>query len=243
MWEKIRGFLCRNCVNFLILAVIAAVYAATMTPQVRAVFYQRENEPVYHGPDVPYASITCNVYQGGEYIEPMLQILKDYDARITWNLGGLFVRDNADLVRSIAAAGHELGNHGDMHLQHSTLSYEQNVSEIQACHEAVVQAVGIRMNIFAPPSGDYSDTTIQAARDLGYTSIMWSADTIDWRDQDVGLILSRVQEKMDDGGILLIHPTQATLEALPQILEILQEEKGLQIVPVGELLQMQEDQA
>ena len=69
---------------------------------------------------------------------------------------------------------------------------------------------------------------------------MWSADTIDWRDQDVELILSRVRDKMDRGGILLIHPTAATLKALPQILDIL-EEKGLSVVPIGELLQKSAD--
>lgn len=240
MAGRLRRFFRKNAVNFMILAVVLSLYAATMTPQIRAVFYESKDKPVYQGADVPYCAIQCNVYQGAEYIPAMLEILRERNTRITWNMGGVFVDANASLTRRIAESGQELGNHGYRHLQHSTLSYEENCEEIRKCHEAVVRAAGVGMSIFAPPSGDYNDTTIRAARDLGYTPVMWSADTIDWRDQDVELILSRVRDKMDRGGILLIHPTAATLKALPQILDIL-EEKGLSVVPIGELLQKSAD--
>jgi hypothetical protein len=30
---------------------------------------------------------------------------------------------------------------------------------------------------------------------MGMVTVLWSADTIDWRDQDAALILSRAQKK------------------------------------------------
>ncbi len=238
MWMK---WLKKHAVNLVILTVIGALYAFTMVPQARTVFYEQEDQPIYQVAEIPYAAIQCNVYQGAEYIPAMLEILRTHDATITWNLGGLFVEDHPDLVRDMLSAGHELGNHGYQHLQHSQISYEDNVQEIKLCHELVARCTGTAMQVFAPPSGDYSDVTLQAARDLGYTTFMWSADTIDWRDQDVNLILSRVRENMNDGGILLIHPTAATLQALPEILSILQEEKNLEVVSLGELYAMSQE--
>ena len=153
MAGRLRRFFRKNAVNFMILAVVLSLYAATMTPQIRAVFYESKDKPVYQGADVPYCAIQCNVYQGAEYIPAMLDILRERNSRITWNMGGVFVDANASLTRRIAESGQELGNHGYRHLQHSTLSYEENCEEIRKCHEAVVRAAGVGMSIFAPPSG------------------------------------------------------------------------------------------
>ena len=74
------------------------------------------------------------------------------------------------------------------------------------------------MNLFAPPSGSFNKSTIQASKDLGYLTIMWSKDTIDWRDKDANLIYSRAI-KAKGGDLILAHPTKCTLQALPLILE------------------------
>lgn len=236
-FKRVGRFVRRNAVNLTIVAVVCAVYACTMVPQIRTVFYQQENKPIYEGADIPYCAIECNVYSGAEYIPEMLDIFAEHGVAITFNLGGMWAEDNPDLVRQIVDAGHELGNHGYSHKAHSSLSFEDNVAEIKKCHEIVYGICGVKMDIFAPPSGDYNETTLKAASSLGYTTVMWSADTIDWRDQDTNLILSRVSDNMEKGGILLMHPTKATLECLDTILDIL-EQKDLRVVPVGRLVKL-----
>ena len=91
------------------------------------------------------------------------------------------------------------------------------------------------MNLFAPPSGSYSKTTIETAKELGYTSIMWSRDTIDWRDQDENLIYSRAVKNAAGGDLILMHPTEKTAAALPKIIETLLGE-GFNLTTVSECL-------
>ena len=58
-----------------------------------------------------------------------------------------------------------------------------------------------------------------ACESLNYKVIMWTRDTIDWRDQDKDLIFARATKDIKAGDLVLMHPTEATLSALPQILE------------------------
>ena len=54
---------------------------------------------------------------------------------------------------------------------------------------------------------------------MGYRVIMWTKDTIDWRDQDVDVLVRRATRNMQSGDIILMHPTAATVEALQRIIE------------------------
>ena len=73
--------------------------------------------------------------------------------------------------------------------------------------------------MFAPPSGSFSDVTLDAASDLGYKVIMWSKDTIDWRDKDASLVYKRATKNPASGDLILMHPKPHTLSALPQIID------------------------
>ena len=74
------------------------------------------------------------------------------------------------------------------------------------------------MTLFAPPSGAYDKTTVSCASSLGYKTIMWTRDTVDWRDKDAELIYSRAIKNAKGGDLILMHPTEKTLEALPKII-------------------------
>ena len=123
------------------------------------------------------------------------------------------------MLQKIYKAGHEIGNHGYFHQDQGSLSYDQNYEEINACHQIVKATIGYEMTLFAPPSGDFSKTTLEVAQELGYSTIMWSKDTIDWRDKDSSLVYSRCTEDVSGGEFILMHPTEHTTEALEDVLE------------------------
>ena len=89
--------------------------------------------------------------------------------------------------------------------------------------------------MFAPPSGDVNSTVVLDAQKCGMVTVMWSADTIDWRDQDKEKIYNRVERNLKPGTLILMHPTKATLEALPEII-LLIKAKGYNALTVGEHL-------
>lgn len=180
-------------------------------------------------------SLMFNVYWGSEYLEGILKVLNENEVNATFFIGGMWLVENENLVKEIHTQGHEIANHGYKHKDQDKLSYEQAQQEILSTHNLVKTLLGVEMNLFAPPSGAFNSQTIDIASSLGYSTVMWSKDTIDWRDQDAGLIEKRASGSSSSGELILMHPTKATLEALPKIIKNLQAE-NLKILPVGELI-------
>ncbi len=163
-------------------------------------------------------SFMINVYEGAEQVRDILDILDIYNVKTTFFIGGVWATKNIDLVKEIYTRGHELGNHGFYHRDHNTVDFDTNVQEISSCHKLISENIGIEMKLFAPPSGAYNVTTVDSAESLGYKTIMWTHDTIDWRDQNTDLIYKRATKDLSNGDLILMHPTKKTVEALTDIL-------------------------
>ena len=179
-------------------------------------------------------SLTFNVYQNTECVVKILDVLSSYGVSATFFLGGTWVKKNQDAVRALALT-QEIGSHGYYHYDHKSLTKAQNVEEIKRSIQAITDCADVTPTLFAPPSGSYGDECLQAAEELGLRVVLWSKDTIDWRDQDAELIFKRATEEVRKGDFILMHPTPATVEALPHIIESILS-KGLQILTVGENL-------
>ncbi len=164
-------------------------------------------------------SLMINVYWGTEYLESMLDSLDKHDVKATFFVGGTWAKENQALLKTIYSKGHEIGNHGYTHKEHGKIDYTKNLSEIQTCHEIVKDILGIEMELFAPPGGSYNSHTIKSAELLKYKTIMWTRDTIDWRDKNTSLIYNRAVTNMSGGDLILMHPTKCTAEALPNIIK------------------------
>lgn len=223
-------------VNFLIVLMLLVVASCavlgvnmiTTSSVINGVYYSG-NE------DSNKISLMINVYWGTEYLDGMLEILDKYDVKTTFFVGGTWAVKESDMLEKIYESGHEIGNHGYSHKDQDKLSREQNQKEILMTHNIVDELLGFEMNLFAPPSGAYSKTTVEVASELGYQTIMWTRDTIDWRDKDADLIYSRAVKDAKGGDLVLMHPTEKTLEALEQIIITLKE-KGLKITTVSDNL-------
>lgn len=185
--------------------------------------------------DISNISLAINVDWGEEYIPDMLAVLEEYDVSATFFLTGRWCANNAELAKQISAAGHELGNHGYSHSSPNASSIDEIVEEITRTEEAIRNATGVTTDLYAPPSGEAEDHVVTAAESAGYDTILWSVDTIDWQKPDAATIIDRVTGKVENGSIILAHPTANTLEALPMLIEQLQAE-GYQLVTVSENL-------
>lgn len=220
-----NGFL---AIVLLIVGVICFVPHGVMTAG-------KLSDRVYYSgnTDSKYVSLMFNVYWGTEYLPQILDTLDEYGVKATFFIGGSWADDNAQTLREIAKRGHELGNHGYFHKDQSKLSLSENRSEIDVCGKLVQQLTGKAPSLFAPPSGAYAEATVDAAQELGYKVILWSKDTIDWRDHDQSLIYSRATKDLKGGDLILAHPTQETAAALPSVLHFFRE-NGWEQVTVSE---------
>lgn len=174
-----------------------------------------------------YVALTCNVDLGWEteYVEGILETLKKEDVKITFNVTGRWAEKNQDTLLKIQSEGHEIGNHGHRHLDYATLSYEENMDQIKTSKKIIEDIIKKDTKFFEAPSGSFGDNTMKAANELGYISIKWDVDTIDWKyRQEPDVIVKRIESKeIKDGSIILMHPTYATTQCLDDIIKIVRE--------------------
>ena len=220
--------------NIILVAVISVVAIAVFGGATTSVFNEDKYAPIYRGNGENCVSLMINVYWGNEYLVEMLKTLQKYEVKCTFFVGGSWAAKYPELLQVIFDGGHEIGNHGYFHKEHSKLTYLQNSDEILACNRIVFAQIGINPTLFMPPSGDFGDNTVQAAKDCNMKLIMWSRDTIDWRDKNEQLIYERCTKNIRSGELILMHPTLCTQNALERIIKTLL--NNFEIVTVSENL-------
>ena len=212
-------FFRKYIVNISLCLMLVVIASLTILGTTTQVFGNNSYSVYYHGNEKNNnVSLMFNVYMGDEYIPDILKVLSERSVKVTFFVGGSWAVKHTELLEEILKQGHELGNHGYWHKDHKTLSIEKNRSEIGLTHDVINELLNYKMTLFAPPSGSYGQNTLRVAQDMGYKTILWSKDTIDWRDQDVGLITSRATKNPHNGDLILMHPTLCTLKALPEII-------------------------
>ena len=205
-------------VNVVIVAMFVGLICIATT-NLKSVNTKTDSRVIYFGnTQNNNICFMVNIYQGNEYVENMLDVLDIYKVKTTFFIGGSWAIKNLDLVKEIYTRGHEIGNHGFYHKDQNNLDFNGNLTEIKMCHEVVSKNLGIEMTLFAPPSGAYNINTVDAATSLDYSTIMWTHDTIDWRDQDADLIYKRATKDLSNGDLILMHPTKKSVEAFANIL-------------------------
>lgn len=205
-------------VNVVIVAMFVALISIAVNNS-KTLSVQADNRVIYSGnSENNNVCFMINIYQGNEYVKAMLDIFDIYNVKTTFFVGGSWAVKNLDLVKEIYTRGHELGNHGFYHKDQDHLDFESNKQEIEMCHKVINENLGVEMKLFAPPSGAYNLSTVDAATALNYKVIMWTRDTIDWRDQNKDLIFNRAVKDIKNGDLVLMHPTKKTVEALTDIL-------------------------
>ncbi|MBR6773362.1 MAG: polysaccharide deacetylase family protein [Clostridia bacterium] len=226
-------FFRKTIVNAIIVIVVCAFAFVGITSS--AVAVSASDSPVYKGSSKDSVSVMINVYWGTEYIDEMLRILRENEVKTTFFVGGSWVRDNEETFMKIVSEGHEIGNHGFFHKNHDKLSDKQNKEEMQSTHELVKALCDKEITLFAPPSGAFNQITLDIAKEMGYTTVMWSKDIIDWRDQNEKLILSRATKNLSGGDLILAHPTACTVKVLDEILKKISA-SGLSVKPVSQVI-------
>lgn len=193
-------------------------------------------QPIFQGNIAqPKVALACNVFWGEEFLPSMLNTFAENNVKITFFIGGSWVKRYPDVLKSLADHGHEIGNHSYSHPHPNSLSKDKNKEQIIKTADLIKDITGFQTNLYAPPYGEYNDTVLLAAQELGYKTIMWSIDTIDWQRPPVEIIKNRVLKKLHNGAIILIHPTEPTAKALPELIKEIQAQ-GYQICPVSDIL-------
>ncbi|WP_067730027.1 polysaccharide deacetylase family protein [Oceanobacillus damuensis] len=180
--------------------------------------------PIYRGhPEKQMVAFLINVSWGEEYIPEILRILKDNKVKATFFIEGKWAKENAEIVKMIDEQGHLIGNHAYNHPDMARLSDKENIEQIDQTNQILKAITGKRPKWFAPPSGSFNEAVVQAASDLDMETILWTVDTIDWKNPSVSVMINRIQEKIHPGATVLMHPTSSTANGLEELIKLIKD--------------------
>ncbi|WP_425098354.1 polysaccharide deacetylase family protein [Tropicibacter sp. S64] len=167
----------------------------------------------------------------------LLDMLRARGLRATFYLIGNRVVQWPDIVRRIAAEGHEIGNHSWTHPNLAKFSDNGVLDEIDRTSDAIFKVTGRPPVTFRPPYGSFSRRQrlmLYEARNL--PTILWSVDPQDWRRPGSSVVASRILQGSRPGAIILSHDIQSgTVKAMPQTLDGLAG-RGLRFATVSQLM-------
>ncbi|MCL2756105.1 MAG: polysaccharide deacetylase family protein [Firmicutes bacterium] len=220
--------------NMCIAIVLVGLSVVVFTADISGMFLT-VSAPVHNGNrNNQNISIMFNVFKGDQYVAPILDLLEQRGVQATFFLGGAWVSRNMVLTQRMGE-NFEIGNHSFTQADMRTMSIPSQRAELENTRHIIHGVTGVTTNLFAPPGGSFGRNTLRVAESLGYTTIMWSRDTIDWRDHDAELVFTRATTNIMNGDLILMHPTAHTLVALPKILYYYQS-RGFNVTRVSETI-------
>jgi peptidoglycan/xylan/chitin deacetylase (PgdA/CDA1 family) len=170
-----------------------------------------------------------------------LDLLARHGVRATFFLLGSHAVDEPDLLRRMAAEGHELAVHGWTHRCVMLLGRRRLTRELCMTREVLERVTGSPVVWYRPPYGVLTGPALVAARAAGLRTVLWSAWGVDWRQgRTPEQVVATVCRDLRPGGTVLLHDSdrtsasgswRATLPATDLLLRRLSAEG----VPVGPL--------
>lgn len=167
----------------------------------------------------------------------LLRILGEKGVRATFFVVGRQAEQYPELLRRVAAEGHQVGNHTYSHPPlFCFLSPRRLREEIERGQQAVVNACGVAPRYFRSPVGLRHPLLEVYLRRAGLEYISWRVRAFDTRVQEPEAIARQITGNAAPGDIVLLHdrPGEAAdrmLQALPAIIDELKN-RGFEFVPL-----------
>jgi len=167
----------------------------------------------------------------------LLDILKEKQVPATFFLlGKRHIEKYPELVKRMAAEGHEVASHTWDHKILTKISPQQIREELKKPDDAIEKLTGHKPTLMRPPQGRTNDTVHRISREQGLAEVLWSVTAKDYTTNNSQLIRKRVLEQASRDGIILLHDIyKGTVPAVPGIIDDLKE-RGYVFVTVPQLL-------
>ena len=181
--------------------------------------------------EVKYIALTFDDGPRRETTEKLLDGLRERGASATFFLVGEEIAGKEDLVKRMAAEGHQIGNHTWSHVRLENAGTAGQ--EIRMTERALEELLGEKDYWLRPPYG-IMDEGVETNVPL----VKWSVDPRDWESRSTAKVVQAVLRDAGPNAIILLHDIYPTsVEAALQIVDALEKE-GYWFVTVEELLQL-----
>jgi len=124
----------------------------------------------------------------------------------TFFMLGTVARRAPTLVAEVAAAGHEVGVHGDEHRNMLRRFPGAAADDIRRCRDTIAELTGREPQWFRPPFGILSFGAVRGARRAGLQTVLWTTWGRDWRREATPEnVTAEVLRRYVAGGTVLLH--------------------------------------
>lgn len=172
------------------------------------------------------------------YTPMLLDTLHDLGVPATFFLIGEDAQQWPELTRRIEADGNEIADHTYSHPnldQEPADAVRKEILEGRDVLWSLSHDPAVR-SLMRPPHGRYTENTLRIAQSLGFSIVLWTDDSGDWRTLTVPQLERHLVEHATAPEIVLLHSGKlATIEALPYAVERFKR-AGYRFVTVGQLL-------
>lgn len=162
----------------------------------------------------------------------LLDILTEKDIPATFFMLGNMAKNNPDIVRRAERERHEVASHTMYHqnLVHiSPSAVQADIDEVNSVFQSIL---GHTTSLTRPPYGNVDDTVRSIT---GTPLILWSVDTLDWKNKNTESIVSTAMSEIHDGAIILMHDIYPTsVDAIPTLVDAVRA-AGYEFATVSEL--------
>ena len=137
----------------------------------------------------------------------ILAVLEKFGIKAAFFCIGEQVSKNPDLVRTIDAMNHIVGNHSYSHSKwFDFYSKKKMKEELQRTEQVIEQTIGKKTKLFRPPFGVTNPALAKTVKDMNYIPVGWSIRSLDTRSSKrYRRIINRIVRKLKPGSIILLH--------------------------------------
>lgn len=136
----------------------------------------------------------------------VLDVLDKHGHKAVFFVVGAKAARHPEIVREIAARGHQVGNHTYSHSPYANFLGSKHLrSEIEATDKAIAAATGVRPTLFRPPLGISTHFMRRVLLATGHKAMGWSIRSLDTRRGPRQAVLDRVVRRLRPGSIVLLH--------------------------------------
>ena len=177
-------------------------------------------------------------YENG-YTENILDVLKELEVPAAFFLTGDYLEREPDLVRRMAQEGHIVGNHTLRHPDMTAVDADTFRAELTGVEDKYFDITGQTLpKYYRPPQGVYDEASLKRAQELGYQTVFRSLADADWDNDhqpDPDEALEKLNSRIHDGAVVLLHATSKTNAEILKRLLMGWMDMGYRFAPVTEL--------
>ncbi|MCB4756854.1 MAG: polysaccharide deacetylase family protein [Elusimicrobia bacterium] len=197
----------------------------------------------------------------GSHTEKFLDLLDRYGVKATFFLQGTQVKLRPKVARELLKRGHEIGQHTYSHVNFlkrfkelkqgegpdaeqaaAHLTKEEVRQDMQKTQKVIFDTVGVSPRLCRIPHGIDRPWIKEAAKEAGLILVNWTFGA-DWTKGSMEELKKGYTEAIQPGAIILLHDgwprSEKSLILTEEVLKAAKE-KGFEVVPVGQLIGLNE---